>query len=68
MESPTKDEVIAVRNRLGLTMKQCAALLHTTQKVWENYEYGRNKMHPAFWELFLLKAGAHSTNLIAEKI
>lgn len=31
-------------------------MLHTTVRVWQQWEAGDRRMHPAFWELFMIKA------------
>jgi len=43
------------RELAGLTQAQAAALLHTTYRVWAQWEVGDRRMHPAFYELFLIK-------------
>ena len=40
-----------------MTQAQAAALVHSTLRAWQRYEYGERRMHPALWELFLLKTG-----------
>lgn len=62
---PTSEEVVTARTDLGMSMRQAAEIVHTTMKTWQQWEYGTRQMHPAFWELFLLKTGKHSLNLIA---
>lgn len=61
LESPTPEEIKEARKRAGLTQTQAAALVHTTCRVWQQWEAtpdvaSHQKMHPAFWELFCLKA------------
>jgi len=56
MNSPTPDEVHAWRNAIGLSASKAAALVHTTGRNWQKWEAGDSVMHPAFWELALLKA------------
>ena len=34
-----------------------ATLIYTTQSRWSDYEKGKNRIHPAIWELFLIKRG-----------
>ncbi len=54
--NPTPEEIRTNRVFLGLTQAQAAALLHTVDRVWRQWESGKRKMHPAFWELFIIKA------------
>lgn len=35
-----------------------ATLVHTTCRVWQQWEAGDRRMHPAFWELFRIKSRA----------
>ena len=35
-------------------------VVHTTCRVWQQWEAGDRRMHPAFWELFLLKSRSKS--------
>lgn len=53
--TPTPDEIIEARGELSQT--DCAKLIYTTQTRWSNYERGISRLHPAIWELFLLKIG-----------
>lgn len=61
--TPDPEEVIALRKKvqetlsLGITaaQKKCAEMLHTGLRSWQNWERGERKMHPAFWELALIK-------------
>ena len=55
--NPSPEEVKAARVAAGLTQTEAAALLHTTCRVWQQYEAGVRRMHPAFWELYRIKAG-----------
>lgn len=62
--APLPLEVLAARNRLqaereiGITAAQiaCAEMLHTSKRAWQQWETGIRRMHPAFWELFQIKA------------
>ncbi|MEX3635973.1 XRE family transcriptional regulator [Paraburkholderia sp. BR14320] len=54
-ESPTPEEVREARRRTNLTIAEAAALIHAANGSWVKWERGERPMHPAFWELFLLK-------------
>lgn len=53
--NPTPETIRALRERHNLTQTQAAGLVHTTVRVWQQWEAGDRSMHPAFWELFRLK-------------
>ena len=63
-ESPSSAEVKAAREavqvarEIGITAAQdwCSEQVHTTRRVWQQWESGDRGMHPAFWELFRIKA------------
>lgn len=57
--NPTPAEIRAARQEAGLTQTQAAAMVHTTCRVWQQWEAGDRKMHPAFWELWCIKSGAN---------
>lgn len=54
--SPRPAQVLSLRLAAALTQREAAGLLHTTDRVWRQWEAGDRHMHPAFWELFQLKA------------
>ena len=56
MSSPSTDEIRAAREAARLTQAAAGALLHTTSRTWQQWESGARSMHPAFWELFLIKS------------
>lgn len=53
-------EAVQARLGLGITATQtwCAEKVHTTRRVWQQWEAGDRRMHPAFWELFQIKSRA----------
>lgn len=58
--APSPDEVKNARNSVGLSQQEAGALVYVGTRTWQKWEYGERKMHPAFWELFILKT-AHQT-------
>ena len=55
MRQPTPSEVRKAREAAGLTQSQAAKLLHSSTRAWQMWEAGDRAMHPAFYELFLIK-------------
>lgn len=60
--NPTPGEILGMRISAGLTQKQAAELVCATAKTWRNWEAdpsspSHRRMHPAIWELFLIKTG-----------
>jgi DNA-binding transcriptional regulator YiaG len=55
VKSPAPADVRAAREAAGLTQTQAGAVVHSTCRAWQKWEYGESRMHPAFLELFLLK-------------
>jgi DNA-binding transcriptional regulator YiaG len=53
---PEPAAIRATREAAGLSQTAAGALLHTTCRTWQQWEAGDRRMHPAFWELFLLKS------------
>jgi DNA-binding transcriptional regulator YiaG len=53
---PTPTEIRTARMLLGLSQAQAALMVHSTCRAWQQWEAGDRKMHPAFWELFRIKA------------
>jgi DNA-binding transcriptional regulator YiaG len=58
--NPTPEEIRAARDAAGLSSAEAGALLHTTGRVFQQWAAGERRMHPAFWELFLLKSRSKS--------
>jgi len=58
MKKPKPSEIARARAAAGLTQAAAAELVHTTGRVWRQWEAGDRRMHPAFWELFRAKARA----------
>jgi len=49
------EKLIIARQSLSLTQKKAADLIQVSQRTWQQWELGQRHMHPAFWELFLIK-------------
>lgn len=56
MDNPTPEQVQSARNNAGLTQKKAAELIHSSRNSWVQWESGIRKMHPAFFELFIIKS------------
>ena len=56
---PLPAEIRAAREAAGLSARAAGELVHTTTRVWQQWEAGDRAMHPAFWELFGIKIGGH---------
>jgi DNA-binding transcriptional regulator YiaG len=53
-----------VRARGELTQREAAELIYASEGAWQNWEQGQRPMHPAFFELFLLKAGQSELGVV----
>jgi putative transcriptional regulator len=53
--NPTPTEIKEARQRAGLSTSAAAALVHRTQRNWQQWEAGDRAMDAALWELFALK-------------
>lgn len=58
--NPAPVDIRLTRDALGLTQTDAAKVIHSTLRGWQSYESGERRMHPAFWELFLLKTNARA--------
>jgi DNA-binding transcriptional regulator YiaG len=55
MQHPTPEQIKEAREASGLSQPAAAALIYSTKRTWQDWEYGKNPMHPAIWELFNIK-------------
>ena len=59
--NPTPAEVIAAREAAGLTQTEAARKVYSTLRAWQRWETedpnDSRRMHPAIFELFLIKTG-----------
>lgn len=63
MTNPNPNEIKKARTAAGLTQTQAAKLVHVVLSSWQRWEAGERKMHPAYWELFLIKTGEGNEKL-----
>ncbi|HEX9391468.1 MAG TPA: helix-turn-helix domain-containing protein [Usitatibacteraceae bacterium] len=56
IDSPAPPAIRAAREAAGLTQTAAAELIYSTLRTWQDWEKGVARMHPAFWELWRLKA------------
>lgn len=59
IESPTGDQIAALRLRLGLTQAAAGRLIGCAANEWARYERGARRMSPASWAVLLLAVGEH---------
>lgn len=53
--NPTINMIQSAREASGLTQSAAAALLYSSCAKWQAWESGEQRMHPALFELFLIK-------------
>lgn len=61
--TPTPEEIKKARALAGLTQPQAADVIGVTTSGWARWEGNERRMHPAFWELFLIKTGLKESDL-----
>jgi putative transcriptional regulator len=59
--NPRPDEIRAARETAGLTQTDAAASIHCQLRTWQDWEAGKRRMHPAFWELWQRKPARRLT-------
>jgi DNA-binding transcriptional regulator YiaG len=62
IKSVSPNEIIAARKAAGLTQTAAAKSIYCALVTWQQWEAGTRKMHPAFFELFLIKTQRISAN------
>lgn len=59
--SPTPAQIVAARERAGLTQTEAAEKIYATLRTWQNWETTdpaeNRRMHPGLFELFCIKTG-----------
>ena len=64
LNNPTPAQIRAARESAMLTQTEAAQLVHSSRSSWAQWEAGEDRsthraMHPAMWELFLIKTNQH---------
>jgi len=52
---PSKEDIRRERKAANLSQTKAAEKVHAKLRTWQQWEAGDHEMHPAFWELFLIK-------------
>lgn len=68
MQSPTPEQIKQARTEAGLTQTHAAKIIYCSLGAWQKWELGSREMHPAFWELFLIKTGDSKMNSIKKTL
>ncbi len=53
--NPTPETIKRSRLIFNLSVSEAAFLVGVHRNTWAQWEKGSRRMHPAFWELFLIK-------------
>lgn len=56
---PGPGHILAYRLRANLTQADAGALVGMSLRGWQDGEYGKTRMHPATYTLFLLATHQH---------
>ena len=51
--SPSPKVILEARKAAGLTQKAAAEKCLSALRSWQDWEYGKRRMHPAIWQVFL---------------
>ena len=54
-KSPTPAVIAQIRAEEKLSQKEAADLICSGERTWQQWEAGDRRMHPAFWQLFLVR-------------
>lgn len=50
--SPSPEAILKARKASGLTQKAAAEKCLSALRSWQDWEYGKRRMHPAIWRVF----------------
>lgn len=54
---PTPAEIAQLREDMELTQTEAGRLVYASLRSWQDWEYGKRRMHPAIWEYLCLLNG-----------
>lgn len=57
---PVPESIRAARAAAGHTQTQAARVIYSTLRTWQKWEGGERRMHPALFELYVLKVSSPS--------
>ena len=55
MSNPTPQAIRDKRGDLNMTQTEAAKIVYSSLRAWQQWESGERRMHPALWELFVIK-------------
>jgi DNA-binding transcriptional regulator YiaG len=55
-ETPLPRQIRERREAAGLTQNEAGALVHHSERAWQNWEEAQRAMSPSTWELFCIKS------------
>lgn len=67
MTGPTSEQIRSTRLLHDLTQTEAASIIHAALRSWQQWEAGSRHMHPAFWELFCIKAAQQPAPALGEQ-
>ncbi|MHB1530508.1 MAG: hypothetical protein ACYCXT_14055 [Acidiferrobacteraceae bacterium] len=50
--NPSPETILKARKAAGLTQKAAAEKCLSALRSWQDWEYGKRRMHPAIWQVF----------------
>ena len=63
-KSPKPEQIHKLRYMMGPTQREMAAMLHVSLRTYEEWEAGRNPMHPNHWLAMRIACAAHQAECL----
>jgi len=64
LPAPTPERIRAARAASGHSQSAAAAVVHVSWRTWQLWEYGTRGMPLAAWELYRIKNGQFSPDVL----